>query len=153
MVHELFAHTPRHHQEQRLSVMGPRGQEVVSRGLRFDHFMNHTDRLLRFDAFNLSLGIIRQLAGLLVAVKRRDGNLEKQLRSAASSVSLNLAESQGRAGKDRVHLLRIALGSAEEVTACLYVAIAWGYLEEAHTQAIVADLIHLRGMLGKMTRP
>ena len=115
--------------------------------------MNHTDRLLRFDAFNLSLGIIQQLAGLLAAVKRRDGDLEKQLRRAASSVSLNLAESQGRAGKDRVHFQRIALGSAEEVTACLYVAIAWGYLAEEQMQAVVADLIHLRGMLGKMTRP
>ena len=115
--------------------------------------MNHTDRLLRFDAFSLSLGIIRQLAGLLSVVKRCDSSLEKQLRNAASSVSLNLAESQGRAGKDRVHFQRIALGSAEETTACLYVAIAWGYLAEEQTRAVVADLIHLRGMLGKMTRP
>ena len=126
---------------------------MVSRGLRLGLFMNHTDRLLRFDAFNLSLGMIRQLAGLLGAIRQRDGNLEKQLRAAATSVSLNIAESQGRAGKDRLHFLRIALGSAEETTACLYVASAWGYLTPEQTQAVVADLVHLRGMLGKMTRP
>ena len=122
-------------------------------GLRFDLFMNHTDNLLRFDAFNLSLRIIRQLAGVAGGLRRRDGGLEKQLRAAASSVSLNLAESRGRAGKDKLHFLRIALGSAEEVTACLYVAIAWGYLAEGETHELVADLVHLRGMLGKMTRP
>ena len=82
--------------------MVPRGQEVVSRGLRFDLFMNHTDNLLRFDAFNLSLRIIRQLAGLAGELRRRDGGQEKQLRAAASSVSLNLAESRGRVGKDKV---------------------------------------------------
>ena len=131
--------------------MGPRGQEVVSRGLRFGVFMNHTDNLLRFDAFNLSLRIIRQLAGLADGLRRRDGGLEKQLRSAASSVSLNLAESRGRVGKDKLHFLRIALGSAEEVTACLYVAIAWGYLAEGSVDDALDLIDQLRAICWRLT--
>lgn len=77
----------------------------------------------------------------------------KQLRTAASSISLNLAESRGRTGRDRVHFLRIALGSAEETVACLHVADAWGYLDSEQTQACHDKLAHLCAVPGKLTRP
>ena len=44
------------------------------------------------------------------------------------SVVLNLAEGNRRRGQDRVHLFRVAAGSAAEVQAGLDVAEAWGYL-------------------------
>ena len=84
--------------------------------------MSNQPPVLRFHCFSLSLSIIRSLRPLLVSIKRCDASLVKQLRTAASSVSLNLAESRGRRGKDAVHFQRIALGSAEETTACLLVA-------------------------------
>ena len=89
----------------------------------------------------------------MAGIRSRDRGLEKQLREAASSVSLNTAESRGRAGKDRVHFLRIALGSAEETAACLYVADAWGYLEPHEIRACLDKLEHLLAILGKLTRP
>ena len=108
--------------------------------------------LLRFHAFALSLDVIRQLRGLVDKIRTHDASLAKQLSRAASSVSLNLAESRGRRGGDRMHLLRIAKGSAEESAACLYVAQAWGYMDETVTEEVLEQLDHLLGMLGSLTR-
>ena len=113
-------------------------------------YMSNQPPLLRFDAFNLSLDVIRLLRPLMGSIL--DNSLEKQLRAAASSVSLNLAESRGRAGRDRVRFLRIALGSAEETAGCLHVAAAWGYVDEADTKSVFAKLDHLLAILGKLTR-
>jgi four helix bundle protein len=112
--------------------------------------MSNQPPLLRFEAFSLSLDVIRHLRGLMTAIP--DRSLEHQLRDAASSVSLNLAESRGRTGRDRLRFLRIALGSAEEVAGCLHVAAAWGYLEDEQTKPIFAKLDHLLAILGKLTR-
>ena len=114
--------------------------------------MSHTPNLLRFDAFSLSLDVIRSLRPLMGVLQRHDRGLEKQIRSAANSVSLNTAESRGRTGKDRLHFLRIALGSAEEVAASLYVAEAWGYVTPEQTEPCLAKLAHVLGILGKLTR-
>ena len=82
-----------------------------------------------FVAFDVSLELIRSLAGPLVVLDRRDPDLARQLRRAAASASLNLGEGNRRNGKDRTHLFRVAAGSAEEVRASLRVAEAFGYLE------------------------
>jgi four helix bundle protein len=47
----------------------------------------------------------------------------------SASVSLNLSEGNRRNGKDRIHLWRVAAGSADEVAASLRVAEAFGYLQ------------------------
>ena len=126
---------------------------VVSRVLRLGKGMNNQPNLLRFGAFALSLDVIRCLRPLMAAIRSHDRSLEKQLREAASSVSLNTAESRGRNGKDRLHFLRIALGSAEETAACLHVADAWGYVKAEQTAACMDKLSHLLAVLGKLTRP
>jgi four helix bundle protein len=115
--------------------------------------MTREHTILRFGAFSLSIEVIRLLRPLMGTVRSRDRSLEKQLRSAASSVSLNVAESRGRTGGDRLHFLRIALGSAEEVTGCLFVAEAWGYLSSEQTADSLDKLAHLSAVLGKLTRP
>ena len=56
--------------------------------------------------------MIRSLRQAVTRLQTRDGDLAKQLRRAASSVPLNLGEGRRRAGKDRLHLWRIAGGSA-----------------------------------------
>ena len=111
--------------------------------------MRQPPNLLRFEAFSLSLSVIRLLHPLMGDIRSHDRGLEKQLREAASSVSLNTAESRGRTGKDRIHVL---LGSAEETAACLHVADAWGYLDEERTRACLDKLAHLLAVLGKLTR-
>jgi four helix bundle protein len=75
------------------------------------------------------LDAIRSMRGVLVAIERRDPDLGRQLRRAASSVVLNLAEGSGSFGRVRTARYRTALGSARETLACLGVAEAFGYIE------------------------
>ena len=114
--------------------------------------MNETPHILRFRAFSHSLDVISSLRPLVKRLKGHDSALVKQLRRAASSVSLNLGESRGRTGGDRLHLLRIAHGSAEEVMACLLVAQAWGYVAEKDVSDVIAQLDGLLAMLASLTR-
>jgi len=83
---------------------------------------------MRFEALEISIAVIESLRGPLAALRLRDPDLHQQIRRAASSVPLNLAEGSRRAGRDRLHHFRIASGSAEEVRTALRVAAAWGDL-------------------------
>jgi four helix bundle protein len=69
------------------------------------------------------------LPAVLDHIERRDRDLGNQLRRAASSVALNIAEGSGSHGGTRLARYRTALGSARETVACLDVATALGYVE------------------------
>ena len=75
------------------------------------------------------LCVIRTLRQPLGSIDRRDPDLARQLRRAASSVVLNLAEGSGSFGRNRTARYRTALGSARETLACLDVAEAFGYVD------------------------
>ncbi len=78
--------------------------------------------------------LVGKLPPIVARVNRRDRKLADQLRRAAQSVVLNIAE--GRGNKDGNAELRFATacGSAKEVRAALGIANTWGYIE-AHTVA------------------
>ena len=90
--------------------------------------MNTTTNRSRFQAFNISLDMIRAARECIVNIRAHDAELATQLRKAAASVPLNLAEGNRRVGRDKLNRFRIAAGSADEVRACLLVAEAWGYV-------------------------
>jgi four helix bundle protein len=75
------------------------------------------------------LDVVRSMRGMLIPIERRDPDLGRQLRRAASSVVLNIAEGSGSFGRMRLARYRTALGSARETIACLRVAEAFGYVE------------------------
>ena len=106
---------------------------------------------MSLQAFDVSLELIRSLEQPLACLDRRDTDLAKQLRRAAASVSLNLSEGSRRQGKDRVHLWRIAAGSADEVAASLRVAEAFGYLREAASAQSLALCDRVLAMLWRLT--
>jgi four helix bundle protein len=108
---------------------------------------------MQFDAFEVSLQLIASLRAPLSRLQTHDADLAGQLRRAASSVPLNLSEGRRRIGKDRLHLWRVAAGSADEARAALRVAQAWGYVEDAVIQEPLALLDRLLAMLWRMTRP
>ncbi len=83
---------------------------------------------MAFQAFDLVLEAIRHLVRPLATISQHDPDLARQLRRAAASVALNLQEGRRRQGRDRLHLWRVAAGSAEEVVAALRVAEAFGYV-------------------------
>ena len=83
-----------------------------------------------FDAYDVSLKLATSLRTPLVRIRLSDASLATQLSRAAASVPLNLSEGNRRRGKDRLHLFRVAAGSAAEVKACLNVAMAFDYASE-----------------------
>ena len=104
-----------------------------------------------FDVYDVSIQLIQGLRPLVAKLEARDRDLANQLRRAGSSIALNVAEGNRRAGKNRTHHFRIAAGSAAEVGAGLDVAHAWGILETP--EPVLALLDRVRAMLWKLTHP
>ena len=109
-------------------------------------------RTERFEALDLSYRLIEALAPIASKIGRSDTDLAKQLRRAASSNSLNLAEGSGRTGNDRRRHFRIATGSCKESEAALRVAEAWGYVKTAELNPAYELFGRLHSMLWKLTR-
>ena len=109
--------------------------------------MTTKETTVTFDAYDRSLQLLRSLVPVFEKLGRHDPNLTRQLRRAAASVGLNVAEANRRAGKDRRHLFRVALGSAAEVTACLDIALAL----DALPLALVAEPLELADRIRAMT--
>jgi four helix bundle protein len=76
------------------------------------------------------LDVIRLLRPVVAAIERHDIPLAKQMRSAANSVLLNLAEGSGSHGGTRLARYRTSLGSARETWSCLDAGEGWGYVDD-----------------------
>jgi len=74
-----------------------------------------------------------------------------QLRRAAASVPLNLGEGRRRCRKDRIHLWRVAAGSAGEVLAGLRTAEAFGYLTPVSAAPALGLCDRVLAMLWRLT--
>jgi four helix bundle protein len=79
--------------------------------------------------YEVALRVVEELRPALITIEKRDRDLARQMRRAASSVVLNIAEGSGSCGGTRRERYRNALGSAREVVACIEVARAWRYAE------------------------
>ncbi len=82
-------------------------------------------------AYEDMLDVVRSMRTIVDAIEKRDSDLGRQLRRAASSVVLNVAEGSGSVGRVRTVRYRTALGSARETLACLQTAEAFGYVGPA----------------------
>ena len=104
-----------------------------------------------FDALEVSLDLVRSLRRPLARIRVRDRSLHDQIRSAARSIPLNLAEGRRRLGGDRAHSWRIAAGSADELRAALRVALAWGDVEDEDVSNALELIDRVLAMLWRMT--
>ena len=89
----------------------------------------------KMNVYDRARNVVRELVPLLHTIREHDKSLADQLKRAAQSVVLNIAEARGNdAGNARARF-STACGSAKEVRAALSVASDWGYIEahRAHT--------------------
>ena len=104
-----------------------------------------------FDLLEVGLETIATLRGPLDELRKRDADLFRQIRRAASSITLNIAEGNRRQGADRLHLWRVAAGSADEVRVGLRCAVAWGDLRVEDTERSLELLDRICAMLWRLT--
>jgi four helix bundle protein len=102
-----------------------------------------------FIAYEISKQLIVSLRPLVPVIQACDRELADQLRRAAQSVLLNLAEGQKYQNGNRKKHYEIAQGSANEVKAALDAAEAWGWLEERGEERELLD--RLLAVLWKLT--
>ena len=73
--------------------------------------------------------VVRELGPLVHTIREHDRSLADQLKRAAQSVVLNIAEARGNDAGNAKARFSTACGSAKEVRAALNVASDWGYIE------------------------
>ena len=120
--------------------------------------MSHPDDLPRFDHENLdvyrcSLEFLRVALGIVGTLPRGDSELRSQLKTAAMSVVLNIAEGAGKPSTtDRARFHAIARGSAMECGALLDVCTVADYIEPALARQGKELIVRIVAMLSKMCR-
>ena len=80
--------------------------------------------------YDVILDTIRILRPDFEKIERKDPDLGRQMRRAASSMALNVSEGSYSRGRNREVRYHSALGSARETLSCLEVAAAFGYADE-----------------------
>ena len=74
---------------------------------------------MAFDALEMSLQVLEQLAPVEARVRLKRKSLADEIGRAAESVALNVSEGRERAGLNRADMFRRAAGSASELTTAL----------------------------------
>ena len=107
---------------------------------------------MAFDAYDVSISLLRSLVPLFARLVAVDPKLEDQARRAATSIALNIQEANRRNGRDRRNRFRISLGSAAEVGAALDVAVAYGYIDEVDAVDARSLLDRVRAMTYRLAK-
>jgi four helix bundle protein len=101
----------------------------------------------------MAITIIETLAPLVALVQRQDRELASQLRRAASSIALNIAEAEySDPGNKRARLFTAA-GSANESRSAVRVAIAWRYVSRDRAESVLGQLDQIIAVLWRLTHP
>ena len=115
--------------------------------------MHHSPNGNRFEVLDIAL----QAAGTAIAIVGRVPAMYRsvadQVVRSASSVPANLAEGNGRAGKDRLYHFRIAFGSAKEVDVHLRLLVGAGVVEHSQTDEALELFDRVRAMTWRLLNP
>lgn len=107
----------------------------------------------KLDVYQAAIEFLALCAGLMNAVPKGHASLSDQLRRAATSIPLNIAESSGKTGiADRKRFLAIARGSAMECGAILDVLRVLGLVDEQLVGEGKELIVRVVSMLTKMCR-
>jgi four helix bundle protein len=106
-----------------------------------------------FASLEVSYLVIKAVRPLVRTIEHGDRDLAEQIRRAATSVSLNLAEGQRSRKGNRMKHYGIAHGSANEIKCGLNLAVALGHLDESAAVDALAILDRQLRLLWKLTNP
>jgi len=98
------------------------------------------------EAAGMALSIIRQVPAPL-------RSLADQVVRSATSVPANLAEGNGRTGRDRMHHWRIAYGSAKEVDIHLRLLVMANAIDATRASATIDLFDQVRAMTWRLLNP
>ena len=122
--------------------------------------MNTTEVIMSIALTNGTLDVQRvalEAAGQSIALVRRVPtplkSIADQVIRSASSVPANLAEGQGRAGRDRSHHWRIAFASAREVDSHLRLLVHAEAIDEAMAVKALELFDRVRAMTWRLLNP
>jgi four helix bundle protein len=107
----------------------------------------------KLDVYRCAIEFLRLALRLVSGLPRGEAELRSQLKRAAMSIPLNIAEGAGKPGTaDRARFNGIARGSAMECGALLDVCQFAGYVTDADAREGKALLVRIVSMLSKMCR-
>ena len=106
---------------------------------------------MAFQVEEMAYDLIAALGPLVSKIKRHDRALADQLTRAASSVALNIAESNYSDAGNRRARLFTAAGSANETRAVLRVATNWPYFDREAAAPARALLDRIIAILWTLT--
>ncbi len=104
----------------------------------------------RLLAHDLALEAAGRAMALVAGLSGPYRSLADQVIRAAASVPANLAEGEGRRGRDRRHFHRIAYGSAREVDSHLRLLAGAGAIDPAGTAEVLALLDRVRALTWRL---
>ena len=96
--------------------------------------------MMRLRIYDVALGVVKTIVGLLPRVQRQDPDLARQMRRSSSSIVLNLGEGVHSRGRNQGARFQDAMASARETTSCIEVCIALGYLEGKELERLLDQL-------------
>ena len=106
-----------------------------------------------FRVLDSAYSLISSLVPVVAAIGKHDRSLKDQLRRAATSIPLNLAEGGGLQGGNQKTRFLTALGSAREVGAILEVARRWRYVPEAQLSESLTLLDQVTAQTYRLVNP
>ena len=107
----------------------------------------------RLDVYRASTEFLGATSKLVTKIPKGHGDIVDQLRRAALSVPLNIAEGSGKFSRDAVRFYTIARGSALECAAILDVLEAMGVFEQSSLEMPRVLLERVVSMLTGLIRP
>jgi four helix bundle protein len=107
---------------------------------------------LQLSALTLMIDTVTRMRPLIAVVEGHDKDLARQIRRAANSVALNLAEATGSDRGNRKARLHTALGSARETRTGFQLAVAWGYVGGEAASQVDAALDRVAAMTWGLLR-
>ena len=99
----------------------------------------------------IALQVVTEIAPLMPRIAKQDRTLAQQLRRAATSIVLNIAEGEHSDRGTARSRFQSAAGSASETRSAIRLARAWRYLREEQVESSLEGLDRILAMLWKLT--